>query len=62
MAEIGDIFYIKKDRIGLEYYRLPIIIYEKSGTIYKGRYVIPGQLIHDYYTLSEHDINYYLER
>lgn len=62
MAEIGDIFYIKSDRIRSDYYRVPVIIYEKSGDTYKGRYVIPGQLIHDYYMLTEHDISYYLER
>lgn len=62
MAEIGDIFYIKVDRIGPEYYRVPVIIYEKSDGSYRGRFVIPGQLTHDYYVLTEHDIGYYLER
>lgn len=62
MVEIGDIYYFRENRVGLDYKRIPVIIYEKNGEIYKGRFTIPGQLKHDYYSLREQDIEYYLEK
>lgn len=55
MVKIGDIFYFK---VGGD----PIIICEEVGNMYKGRYVIQGELIHGYYILTEQDIKYYFKR
>ncbi len=62
MVEIGDIYYIKEGRISPDHKRIPVIICDKIGESYRGRFVMPGQLVHDYYVLTEHDIAYYLER
>lgn len=60
MINIGDVYYVKKGVLS-NLDGLPVVIYAYSDPYYKGRYQNIN-LTHDYWNLTEHDIEYFLEK